>query len=254
MEVAKAPPATDGHEAKPHAQPPTAAEAAAEAAFAMGEQIAQQMNALALQQQPGAAPPSTPAADDSIRIFIGDLSPATTSQSLTAYFSQFGPVLQATVKHPSQGAGERTRSFGFISVPNMEVAQAITSAPSHVIDGHRVGAPELAKHKQGERKSSKSADAAHMAGWDPSKGGPNGAAGDASGGVGRLPPEVRKIFVGGLSHSTKDSALSVRATARPTLPCPPPPSSGRSAPPPSSGRSATPRRAPSAARTFACTR
>ena len=145
-------------------------------------------------------------ADTEFRLFIGDIPPMTTPMSLQSYFAQFGTVSHATVKHPTPGTSERTRSFGFITVVGKDVVQAIvTNAPPHVIDGHRVGTPEIAKHRQGERLGTGSARGGPImqtvAGWDP----------NVNGMSRRAPSEVRKIFVGGLSHATKEAALSVRS-------------------------------------------
>ena len=62
-----------------------------------------------------------------------------------------------------------------------------------------MGAPEIAKHKQGERPGVGAGRGGLQTavGWDPNT-------------PGRASAETRKIFVGGLSQTTKESALSVR--------------------------------------------
>ena len=100
------------------------------------------------------------------------------------------------MKHPEPGATNRTRSFGFISVLGNTAAQAILGT-SHTIDGANVGYPEAAK----EHKASGS-----KANNDPAR---DTSERDAGGGQGdRMGhPPTRKVFVGGLSHQTKENAL-----------------------------------------------
>lgn len=128
---------------------------------------------------------------DGVRIFIGDLSIQTTEASLTSYFSQFGTVVRALVKHPEESPSQRMRSFGFITVIGQEAAQQILTT-SHKIDGTHVGFPELAKE---QRRVTTSRVAAAMADGMNNQIYVNGSA------------ATRKIFVGGLSHSTKEGTL-----------------------------------------------
>ena len=152
----------------------------------------------------GTMPPDTTGSGDTdvVRIFIGDLAPHTTEQTLTAYFEKWGTIVRALIKHPESGSTQRTRSFGFISVLGQQAAQAILATP-HIIDGVNVGHAELAKQHR-------------AAGYDQTKAGPNmggGPPGGDGGGWSTLNgmPPTRKIFVGGLSHQTKEGTLYVRA-------------------------------------------
>ena len=124
---------------------------------------------------------------------------------LSAHFSQFGEVHHAVIKHPAAGSTERTRSFGFISTSSR--AANVILQTTHIIDGRNVGTPEIAKQRRQEPSFDPSAlhsmdsrgnmpNSAIM-GWEPSIMGGSAA-----------PLEARKIFVGGLSHQTKESALA----------------------------------------------
>lgn len=105
-------------------------------------------------------------------------------------------------------------SFGFITVQSAEAAERIM-AMSHTIDGRQVGVPEVAKpirSSDGEKankgkspnvSSTPVADAARIA---------------AAYGASKDLNAIRKIFVGGLSHQTKEQALEVRARLAPLPP------------------------------------
>ena len=91
------------------------------------------------------------------------------------------------------------RSFGFITVYGDELVAKLM-AMTHVIDGHTVGRPEVAKPARADRDKAR-----------PSRGG--------------IPDETlegamielaatRKIFVGGLSSQTTEQALYVRVLHR----------------------------------------
>ena len=140
-------------------------------------------------------------------------SPLCPSQaSLRKYFEQYGTVERAAVKHPNARPWQRhepenhtaQRSFGFITVFSDELAKKLMSM-THIIDGHHVGTPELAKPARNDREKVRrgegpegalNANAIHVsAGWAL---GPTGS---------WEPAATRKIFVGGLSHQTKDQSL-----------------------------------------------
>jgi hypothetical protein len=128
--------------------------------------------------------------------------------SLRSYFeANFGPVVKAAVKHPQprhghSAASEHTRSFGFISVAGDELVKAIMST-SHIIDGHKVGTPELAKPAKFDGKRAQRSEQRAGGQWGANQPpvtpwAPNGMWEDIA---------PRKVFVGGLSHQTKEQAL-----------------------------------------------
>ena len=67
--------------------------------------------------------------------FLG-LSRDTTTDSLRAYFTQFGEVRDALVKIDSQTG--QSRGFGFIIFANDASTDAVASAGNHTIDGKTV--------------------------------------------------------------------------------------------------------------------
>ena len=87
------------------------------------------------------------------------------------------------------------RSFGFITVYGDDLAAKIMAA-THVIDGHTVGTPEIAKPARADRDKARQT---------------RGAIPDEAleGAMIEL-AATRKIFVGGLSHQTSEQALYVR--------------------------------------------
>jgi len=144
-----------------------------------------------------------------LRLFIGDLSRRTSEQSLRLYFEQYGPVEHAIVKHPATRPWTRTgpafdhRSFGFITVFGESLAKKIMSTP-HTIDGHRVGTPELAKPARTDRDKARQARNDLVTDASPNNAGWTGSANNS---WASEPAATRKIFLGGLSHSTKEQAL-----------------------------------------------
>lgn len=140
------------------------------------------------------------------------IPPCPSQASLRKYFEQYGSVERATVKHPNARPWQRhepqnhtaQRSFGFITVFSDELAKKLTSM-THIIDGHHVGTPELAKPARNDREKARRGEGAEgalnpnaihaSAGWAL---GPNST---------WEPTATRKIFVGGLSHQMKDQSL-----------------------------------------------
>ena len=145
------------------------------------------------------------------------LAPARAQASFRAYFEQFGPVDKVIVKHPAARMWLRTgnamdyRSFGFVTVHGDELAQKLMSM-THEIDGDTVGTPELAKQARTDRNAARQA----RAGMAPA---PGVETSNPSGTGAWEPSMPKKIFVGGLSHQTKESSLQVRDAPLHT-PCP----------------------------------
>ena len=130
--------------------------------------------------------------------------------SLQAYFEEnYGAVEKVMVRHPQQRnhSYAHTRSFGFVTVFSEEVAQAVMKA-THVIDGHTVAQPELAKPTRAEKESPRTARGGR---GDGARAGIPSAASNARPNAGHVggwdQSAPRKIFVGGLSHQTKEQAL-----------------------------------------------
>jgi len=131
-------------------------------------------------QWPDAAGPQT---NSHIRpgytnLFIGELGRNSNEESVRNHFRRFGDVDRVVVKHSPNS------SFAFVAITG---DLALIMSTAHVIDGAKVAAPALAA--QGPHKSR-------------SKEGRGPGSKSQQGGC-------RKIFVGGLSHHTKESALRV---------------------------------------------
>jgi hypothetical protein len=197
------------------------------------------------------SPPDANAAptsqENEFRLFIGDLGPKTTDvrpstrfprrrapcpvvivgfplsllpcplqASLRQYFeTYYGPVEKATVKHPHSrrhtSSYEHARSFGFISVFDHDLCQAILEATRtegrHIIDGHQAGKPELAKPVRSDSKRSTRSSTPSNS----TSGSNNASRGGAWAPNGMWEQHAPcKIFVGGLSSQTKEQALYVR--------------------------------------------
>eukprot|EP01001_Neometanema_parovale_P006720 NODE_3068_length_1285_cov_77.132530_g2913_i0.p1 GENE.NODE_3068_length_1285_cov_77.132530_g2913_i0~~NODE_3068_length_1285_cov_77.132530_g2913_i0.p1 ORF type:complete len:383 (-),score=116.66 NODE_3068_length_1285_cov_77.132530_g2913_i0:136-1212(-) len=98
----------------------------------------------AAEQPTGAQPAGTqpvaaqaaPAGPPSKKVFIGGLSPMSTRDSLTTYFSQFGQVVDvAVLMDPITGM---PRGFGFVTFANDEIAAAAIANRKQTIDGKEV--------------------------------------------------------------------------------------------------------------------
>ena len=141
---------------------------------------------------------ATPAAtvdETPVRIFVGDIAAHTTAASLTEYFSKFASVSQAVIKVPSSDFN-RMRAFGFISIAGEEAVRKVL-AGSHAIDGQAV---TLERAKQ--LRSGAAALAATVTSQVTEPGGGRGSGVHAADSV-----QMRKIFVGGISHQTKEADL-----------------------------------------------
>ena len=74
---------------------------------------------------------------EEIRIFVGNLSPSTTEQTFREYWEALCPCDHAVVKHPTENAPQRTRSYGFFTTYGEENAAAIL-AQTHISElAHR---------------------------------------------------------------------------------------------------------------------
>lgn len=83
------------------------------------------------------------------KLFIGGLSPATTEDSLKAFYQQWGDVTDVVVMRDP--ATKRSKGFGFVSYSKSSMVDLAQNARPHVIDGKTVDAkralprPELGK-------------------------------------------------------------------------------------------------------------
>jgi len=161
-------------------------------------------------ESPAAVQPQPDRKKGLVRIFVGDLSSTTNEESFRQYFEQWGPVERVIIKHPQVRVGAQfTRSFGFLTVIGEDVADSILSA-SHTIDGRKVGQPERAKPMRSERDRRPFPGSAESAPTTPSDGGSNGGYwSSAFNSATWSETSTRKIFVGGLSHQTKEKGLQV---------------------------------------------
>ncbi|KAL1505063.1 hypothetical protein AB1Y20_008823 [Prymnesium parvum] len=135
-----------------------------------------EMKALTIDETPQEQKGSQPK-PQGVKFFIGDIAPHTTEESLREHFKQFGSVERVVVKHPTD---ENHRSFAFVTIEGD--TEKVTSTP-HVIDGHAVSTPEIARNHGGK------------------------PAGRARGAKAATASALRKIFVGGLTHQTDEATL-----------------------------------------------
>ncbi|KAM3184783.1 hypothetical protein ACTXT7_007684 [Hymenolepis weldensis] len=87
------------------------------------------------------------------KIFVGALTPETTEQNLTEYFSKFGEVLSCAVKvYRDTG---HSRGFGFVIFKNEESVkkvQSVLSIPEHFINGRKIDPKPAKCPKDTQRK------------------------------------------------------------------------------------------------------
>merc|ERR1719215_1623068 len=81
------------------------------------------------------------------KIFVGGLSQGTTKESLSAYFSQFGPAQGIVMMDGQTG---RSRGFGFVDFQDEATLQSVCQY-QHVVDGSQVS---VSAHKGGGKRSS----------------------------------------------------------------------------------------------------
>uniref|UniRef100_X2AZP4 RRM domain-containing protein n=1 Tax=Capitella teleta TaxID=283909 RepID=X2AZP4_CAPTE len=107
------------------------------------DQAYQEQNYAPPETQEPLQPPSGPPAmkrddhDDDRKLFVGGLSWETTVKDMREYFTQFGEVLDCTLKtDPETG---RSRGFGFITFTSTESAEKVISQESpHMLHGRNI--------------------------------------------------------------------------------------------------------------------
>lgn len=74
--------------------------------------------------------------DNSCKVFIGGLSPHSGSESLKAFFSQYGTVTDAVVMMATdKGTGQqRSRGFGFVCFESTEVVDQVGTSSSFRVE------------------------------------------------------------------------------------------------------------------------
>lgn len=73
-------------------------------------------------------------ADDHLRkMFLGGLSPNSTEESVRAYYSQFGEVIDVIImRDPTT---KRSRGFGFITFNDASMVDRAQASRPHIVDG-----------------------------------------------------------------------------------------------------------------------
>ncbi|KAI1710941.1 RNA recognition motif domain-containing protein [Ditylenchus destructor] len=71
-----------------------------------------------------------------LTLFIGNLSPQTTDESLRKHFSKYGQLTQSVVKFDSKTG--QSRGFGYVSFASKEEFERARAAYPHTIDGFKV--------------------------------------------------------------------------------------------------------------------
>lgn len=89
--------------------------------FAEGEEFAQGEEGEEGSEQP-------------VKLFLGGLSPKTTTESIREHFSKFGVLTDAVAIREKDG---RSRKFGFVTFQDPSVADAVL-AEKHTVDGHQI--------------------------------------------------------------------------------------------------------------------
>jgi len=88
-------------------------------------------------QAPAARPRREPQAPQSAKVFVGGIGADSTTESLSAYFSQYGELVDAVVMVDKQT--NRNRGFGFVKYADIESAEAVMEAAgSHELDGKSI--------------------------------------------------------------------------------------------------------------------
>mmetsp|Transcript_3351 Transcript_3351/g.8036 ORF Transcript_3351/g.8036 Transcript_3351/m.8036 type:complete len:436 (-) Transcript_3351:349-1656(-) len=163
----------------------------------ISEHVTDSMGALSGSEPNAITPAAVPLANDDgesskqktfVKFFIGEIGSTSTEESLRAYFEQFGTVDRVVVKHSHN---DKQRSFAFVTIDG-DTEKIMGS--QHVIDGYTVATPEFARSNcNSSATGSSSSKQTNRGGRDSS--GKSSLKGS------------RKIFVGGLSHQTQESAL-----------------------------------------------
>lgn len=109
------------------------------------------------------------------KLFIGGISPSTTSEAIRTHFGKYGPISDAVVM--------RDRGFGFVTFETQAGADAAIAQPQQTVDGQSV-------------------DVKMAVGKGSGRGG--GGSDTGSGGSGSAP---HKVFVGGLPQDCGDDKI-----------------------------------------------
>jgi len=143
------------------------------------------------------------------KIFLGGISPNTTTEAIESHFSRYGNVIDAVVMYKDG----KHRGFGFVTFDNPACVSAVL-AEEQVIDGRTVDAKPAVP--QGEAPPPRSNGVAERL---PSRHQPLPAFGGSGGsrGYGAPPgvppaapassPVCDKVFVGGLAQTTTDDMV-----------------------------------------------
>ncbi|CAG5114304.1 Oidioi.mRNA.OKI2018_I69.chr2.g8364.t1.cds [Oikopleura dioica] len=123
-----------------------------EAPVVEGAQVEQQMNEAAQNEQRPAQQKTGKMIDDgnvgnSAKMFVGGLSKNTTTESLKAYFSNFGEVQDVVVKVDPNT--QQSRGFGFVLFINEESVEAVVAQQHHELDGKKID-PKKAQRRDGK--------------------------------------------------------------------------------------------------------
>jgi len=200
-------------------------------AAALTMAVPSQMGAAPLVQQVIAQQPSGPGqqqAPGDTKLFVGNLSPETTSAGLGAYFAQFGPVLEARIV--MDRATGRSKGYAFITFADAEGAARAAAPGNHQIDGRSCNVNLTSQKDQiaGKRSHDGTGDhggekrprfdhgayAPQAAAYNPYPGQwgvqtPYAPVPGFMGGAAAIPgrPGDPKIFIAGLAPETSDARL-----------------------------------------------
>ena len=75
------------------------------------------------------------------RYFVGGLSHSTTSDSMRAFFSQYGKVVDCTVMVDRESG--RSKGFGFVTFEDASNTDQLVGQPNLILDDKQVGRPLL---------------------------------------------------------------------------------------------------------------
>lgn len=131
------------------------------------------------------------------KLFLGGISPTTTTEALEAHFMKYGNVIDAVVIYKDG----KHRGFGFVTFDNDESVNAVL-AEEQILDGRTVDVKPAVPQGEAPPPRGPMNGGLFAAPGAGGAGGPRaGPAGPAGG------PPADKVFIGGLSQTTTEETV-----------------------------------------------
>lgn len=83
--------------------------------------------------------------EDAKKMFVGALSPNTDENSMRLYFTEFGEIVELTIKYDL--LSKRSKGYGFISFSDKESVDKVLSKQEHILDGRIIDPKRLENRK-----------------------------------------------------------------------------------------------------------